>query len=92
MAFQTFVTLAALGLAGTLAPQEAPGTTFTQAPPFIDAQGMAPGPVAGDYRTTPEGCTYRRTQAPGYPERWILIVNPQQLGLPRPPSGCPGMM
>jgi hypothetical protein len=91
MAFQTLFTLAALGLAGTPAPHEATGPAFVQAQPSFGAQGMASSPVAGDYRTTPEGCTYRRTQAPGYPERWILIVNPQQLGLPKPPRGCPGM-
>jgi hypothetical protein len=44
------------------------------------------------FRVTKDGCTYRKTQAPGYPPRWILIVNPQQMGIPASKVSCPGML
>lgn len=83
---------AALGLAGLTASEaETPKTTlFAQAVPFVGSQGMvAP---QGDYMTTAEGCTYRRTQAPGYPPRWILVLNPKHIGRPNSPRRCRGMM
>lgn len=38
--------------------------------------------------TTPEGCTYTRAQAPGYPATWHLIINPERVGLPTPTIRC----
>ncbi|MGH1414812.1 MAG: hypothetical protein ACRBB0_15095 [Pelagimonas sp.] len=89
MGITAFVTLATLGLATV--PDHAPkGEVLAQAAPFISTQGiMTP---RGDTMTTAKGCTYLRTQAPGHPPRWILIVNPQRLGFPMPPKGCRGMM
>ena len=92
MILQTIATVTTLGLSTLGAPQDMSGVTLAQAQPFVGSQGyVAPSAGARDYMTTPEGCTYRRTQAPGYPERWILVVNPQGLGLPKPPRGCRGM-
>ena len=38
--------------------------------------------------TTSEGCSYSRTQAPGYPVQWILILNPHHIGQPNAHLGC----
>lgn len=63
---------------------------LTQAQPYISTQGIvAP---QSDYRTLSNGCTYRRTQAPGYPPRWILVVNPSRLGIAAPRGRCSGML
>ena len=54
----------------------------------------APQPPAGTIRTgtqwitTPDGCSYSRTQAPGYPVQWILILNPHHIGQPDAHIGC----
>lgn len=89
MGITTLVTLASLGLASV--PSTAPtGEVLAQANPFISTQGIVV--PRGDYMTTAKGCTYRKTQAPGHPPRWILVVNPQRLDLPKPPKGCHGMM
>ena len=89
MGITTFVTLAALGLATV--PSDAPkAEVLAQANPYISTQGVAV--PRGDFMTTAKGCTYRKTQAPGYPPRWILVVNPQRLGMPKPARGCRGMM
>ncbi|WP_071674541.1 hypothetical protein [Nioella nitratireducens] len=42
--------------------------------------------------TTPQGCSYSRAQAPGYPPTWHLILNPQRVGLPVPTGRCPVML
>lgn len=42
--------------------------------------------------TTPDGCSYSRAQAPGYPATWHLILNPERIGLPTPPSRCAAML
>ena len=68
--------LAALSMTGADAPES---LHMAQAQPFITTQGVV-GP-RGDYMTTAEGCTYRRTQAPGQPVRelarygkWRLVM------------------
>lgn len=38
--------------------------------------------------TTPDGCSYSRTQAPGYPVQWILILNPHHIGKPNAHIKC----
>ncbi|WP_299922254.1 hypothetical protein [uncultured Pelagimonas sp.] len=89
MGITAFVTLATLGLAAV--PDHAPkGEVLAQAVPFMSTQGIVV--PRGDVMTTAKGCSYQRTQAPGHPPRWILIVNPQRLGLPKPPRRCSGMM
>lgn len=54
--------------------------------PVVSSQG-----ASGDYMTTAEGCTYRRTQAPGYAPKWILVLNPHHIGRPNSPLDCNGM-
>lgn len=89
MGITTFVTLATLGLASV--PVDAPkDQVLAQATPFISTQGIAV--PRNDYMTTAKGCTYRKTQAPGYPPRWILVINPQRMGMPKPQGRCSGMM
>ncbi|MFW2544414.1 hypothetical protein ACN2XU_17400 [Primorskyibacter sp. 2E107] len=92
MSLTALVATAAIGLV-SLPPIDTPapkGVTLTQAAPFISTQGMIV--PKGDYRTMSNGCTYRRTQAPGYPPRWILVINPTRIGLPAPRGRCSGMM
>ncbi|MCT4558528.1 MAG: hypothetical protein N4A61_10775 [Pelagimonas sp.] len=65
---------------------------MAQAQPTISTQGVrAP---QGEYMTTHQGCTYRKTQAPGYPARWILVVNPKNLNMASNPTNvkCRGML
>ncbi len=93
MSLATFAALAVFGLSSPTNP-----TQSAQAMPLV-AQTMTPfvstqGTVtrrSDKYMTTPQGCSYRLTKAPGYPERWILIVNPQRLGLPAPKGRCRAM-
>ena len=92
MSLSAFLTASALGLV-SLTAQDTPAPKqllMAQAAPFVSSQGIAA--PQGDYRTMSNGCTYRRTQAPGYPARWILVVNPTSIGMPKPPRGCRGMM
>ena len=44
---------------------------------------------AGQWYTTPDGCSYSRAQAPGYPVMWILIQNPHHIGQPDARPDCP---
>ena len=54
----------------------------------------APSVPAGTFQTgsqwitTPDGCSYSRTQAPGYPVQWILILNPHHIGQPNAHVRC----
>ncbi|MEW2914835.1 hypothetical protein [Leisingera sp. JC11] len=51
------------------------------------------GSVSRDGRaahwTSPDGCTYSRTQAPGYAPVWYLVQNPHHVGMPNAHRGCP---
>ena len=92
MAILTLVSAATIGLA-TLSTTDAEtpkGLILTQPRPFVLTQA-APAPQ-GDYMTTPEGCTYRRTQAPGQPVRWIIVLNPHHVGKGVSPGKCKGML
>ncbi|MGP6088428.1 hypothetical protein [Antarctobacter jejuensis] len=63
---------------------------LAQAQPFVGTQGvMVP---QGDYMTTADGCTYRRTQAPGHPVRWIIVLNPHHIGKGVSRKNCKGML
>ncbi|BBU56461.1 hypothetical protein KU6B_27260 [Mameliella alba] len=92
MAIMPLVTAATIGLAAFSATDaETPkDLIFAQAQPFVATQGYAV--PQGDYMTTPDGCTYRRTQAPGQPVRWIIVLNPHHLGKGGSPSKCKGML
>ncbi|WP_425102072.1 hypothetical protein [Tropicibacter sp. S64] len=92
MSFTALAAAATLGLVSLPAsdlrmPKE---LMLAQAAPYISTQGVVV--PQGDYRTLSNGCTYRRTQAPGYPPRWILIINPTRIGLPAPRGRCSGML
>lgn len=92
MSLAALVTAATIGLAALTASEADTDKLplFSQARPFVGSQGsVAP---QGDYMTTKRGCTYRRTQAPGYPPRWILVLNPVHIGRPVSPRSCKGML
>ena len=38
--------------------------------------------------TTQDGCSYSRTQAPGFPVQWILVINPHHIGQPLAHVNC----
>lgn len=86
--FAAAFTLAALISTEADTPRD---VLLAQAQPYVATQGVVHGPQ-GDYMTTAEGCTYRRTQAPGYPVRWIIVLNPHHIGKAVSPSKCKGMM
>ena len=63
------------------------GGTYKPAP--IPAGTVQTG---SQWITTPNGCSYSRTQAPGYPVQWILILNPHHIGQPDAHMGCAPML
>ncbi|CUH77500.1 hypothetical protein [Tropicibacter naphthalenivorans] len=92
MSLSTFAA-ATIGLASlTTTDADTPKAEMlmAQAVPFVSTQSYV-GPK-GDYMTTPQGCTYRKTKAPGYPARWILVLNPHHIGKPNSPRNCKGML
>lgn len=68
-------------------PASAQSNTQVSSMPVLSSQGG----MSGDYMTTADGCTYRRTQAPGYAPKWILVLNPHHIGRPNSPRHCVGM-
>lgn len=92
MAIMTTATAAMLGLASLITTEaETPkGMVLAQAQPYLSSQGYV-APTGQNYMTTANGCTYRRTQAPGYPARWILVVNPHHIGKANASTRCRGM-
>lgn len=61
----------------------------------VQAKGKNPRPPSsfeGQWYVTPGGCSYSRTQAPGYPPKWYLIVNPHHLGQPPAKPSCPRVL
>ncbi|MEC9312278.1 MAG: hypothetical protein VYA97_10965 [Pseudomonadota bacterium] len=69
-----------LGLAGSDA--QAAGTYRTPAVPAAAQQH------GSQWITTADGCSYSRTQAPGYPVQWVLILNPHHIGQPNAHAKC----
>ncbi|MHA6323719.1 hypothetical protein [Roseivivax sp. CAU 1753] len=63
---------------------------------FISTQGHSadapPAGFQGQWFTTSDGCTYSRTQAPGYPVQWIIVLNPRHIGQPNAHRGCKPMI
>lgn len=54
-----------------------------------------PNPVfaqAGQWYQAPNGCSYSRTQAPGQPVVWMLILNPHHIGGRNATRACPSML
>ena len=84
-----FVAGAAAANASIIQPgamPQAPEVAFQ--PEVILAQAAPRAGYSGSWYVAPNGCAYSRTQAPGYPARWMLIQNPHHLGLPDAHSGC----
>lgn len=65
---------ATFGLSGEDASAAGPSPT-----PMVPATVQTHG---SQWITTQDGCSYSRTQAPGYPVQWILILNPHHIGKP----------
>jgi hypothetical protein len=53
---------------------------------------LSSGAALAQTYTTPDGCSYTRAQAPGYPATWHLIINPERVGLPTPTARCAAML
>ncbi|MCE8006538.1 hypothetical protein [Aestuariivita sp.] len=51
-----------------------------------------PASFSGQWYTAPNGCSYSRAQAPGYPPSWHLILNPHHIGGKPAHSGCASML
>jgi hypothetical protein len=54
----------------------------------LTVTALTSGAALAQTYTTPDGCSYTRAQAPGYPATWHLIINPEQVGLPTPTARC----
>ena len=44
--------------------------------------------IGTQWIVTSDGCSYSRTQAPGYPAQWYLIQNPHHIGQPNAHPRC----
>ena len=66
------------------------GGTEAKAIGTVKAPAPPPGTIhtGQQWITTPNGCSYSRTQAPGYPVQWVLILNPHHIGQPNAHIGC----
>lgn len=51
-----------------------------------------PETYQGQWYTAPNGCSYSRAQAPGYPPSWHLILNPHHIGQKPAHAGCAAML
>lgn len=76
---RTLFAVSALALALATTEADALGLSKRKAPP------APPSSYLGQWYTTPDGCSYSRAQAPGYPPMWVLILNPHHIG--QPPAG-----
>ncbi|MGB7316814.1 MAG: hypothetical protein WBC85_02505 [Planktotalea sp.] len=46
----------------------------------------------GQWYTAPNGCSYSRTQAPGQPVQWMLILNPHHIGGRNATAACASIL
>lgn len=53
-----------------------------------DAQSRPSDSGQSQWFTTASGCSYSRTQAPGYGVTWILIQNPHHINKPDVADHC----
>ncbi|MGH1577326.1 hypothetical protein [Planktotalea sp.] len=72
-------------------------SAISLAPAALHAQETLynPNPTfaqAGQWYTAPNGCSYSRTQAPGQPVQWMLILNPHHIGGRNATSGCASIL
>ncbi|SPF81850.1 hypothetical protein [Pseudoprimorskyibacter insulae] len=88
----TIALVSAASAASAAVPGRGPGQVW----PIKDTGAMhlaqAAPALGAEFYTTPDNCTYRRTQAPGYPPMWIIIRNPHHIGRPDAPRHCPGTL
>lgn len=56
------------------------------------SQLRPPASYTGQWYTAPNGCSYSRAQAPGYPPSWHLILNPHHIGKASAKTRCPVML
>eukprot|EP00903_Cladosiphon_okamuranus_P018459 g16982.t1 len=72
---------------GLTAPEAQAAGTYKapQVPASVQQHGS-------QWITTADGCSYSRTQAPGYPVQWVLILNPHHIGKPNAHAKCPPML
>lgn len=59
---------------------------------FAEAQVRPSAGYQGQWYTTPDGCSYSRTQAPGYAVSWVLIQNPHHINQPNVGDHCANML
>lgn len=86
--FERAIAAMALATAGAgMATTADAGSATTTAVPKTPS-AVQNGPY-GQWYTTQDNCTYSRTQAPGYPPQWYLVLNPHHLGKPDAHAGCP---
>ncbi|MGI3169400.1 hypothetical protein ACRARG_09630 [Pseudooceanicola sp. C21-150M6] len=78
------VLAAALGLAGAASSQ----ASGFRKPASAPAAPVVASKVGTQWITLTNGCSYSRTQAPGYAPMWILIQNPHHIGQPNVHKGC----
>ncbi len=67
--------------------------TFSTSALAVGTTTTAPIPAGAvqtgsQWITTPDGCSYSRTKAPGRPVQWILILNPHHIGQPNAHLRC----
>ncbi|WP_438992383.1 hypothetical protein [Lentibacter sp.] len=55
---------------------------------FAEAQTRPSTTYQGQWYTTSDGCSYSRTQAPGYAVSWVLIQNPHHINKPNVGAHC----
>ncbi len=70
---------------------------ITLAAPVYAAGAALKHPAPSDsyksqWYTAPNGCSYSRAQAPGYPPSWHLILNPHHIGQPPAKKSCPPVL
>lgn len=75
---------------GLTATAIALGGTAAHAIGTVKAPQLPAGTIhtGSQWITTPDGCSYSRAQAPGYPVQWILILNPHHIGQPNAHMKC----
>ncbi|WP_050929617.1 hypothetical protein [Aestuariivita boseongensis] len=69
-------------------------STFGPASAMKNPKGSyrPPETFQGQWYTAPNGCSYSRAQAPGYPPTWHLILNPHHIGGKPAHAGCAAML
>lgn len=74
---------AGVGMPATADAGSAAASSMAKSPSTVENSPF------GQWHTTQDNCTYSRTQAPGHPPQWYLVLNPHHLGKPDAHAGCP---